>query len=135
MKKVLVLVICITLLTSCSGLNRLEQSQLRKLEAHGVTIDHPVGDYEKPASPIVAGLLNILPGIGNFYLGCGNAAEPPHIVYGVLNLLWWPFSVVWAIPEAAIDANNINKRDMIYYYIYDEQGRKELRKAGVRLTE
>ena len=76
-----------------------------------------------------------MPGVGNFYLGCGNGAESNQIIYGILNFLFWPWSPIWAIPEAAIDADNINNREMIYYYKYDEQGKKELRKAGVRLTE
>lgn len=135
MKKIALFLICVILLSSCSSLSHQEQIQLRKLASQGVTVDRPVGTYEKPASGIAAGLLNILPGIGNFYLGCGNGAESNQIIYGILNFLFWPFSPVWAIPQAAIDADNINKRDMIYYYLYDENGKKELRKAGIRIRD
>ena len=72
----------------------------------------------KPASPLLAGVLNILPGVGNFYLASGNAADSSHWIYGFGNLLLWPMSVIWAVPEAVIDANNINKRDMLDYYRY-----------------
>ena len=71
--------------------------QLRELQAQDVTVDHPVGSYEKPASPVAA---------------------------GALNLLTWPLSVIWSAPEAAIDADNINKREKLYYYTYDEKGRQ-----------
>ena len=36
----------------------------------------------------------------------------------------WPLSILWGVPEAAIDANSINKRDLLMYYMYDERGRR-----------
>ena len=128
-------VIGLTILSGCTTLNRQEREQIKELQEQGVTVDRPVGNYEKPASGVTAAALNLLPGIGNFYLGSGNAAESSHIVYGVLNLLTWPLSVLWAVPEAAIDADNINKREMLYYYKYNKQGREALRKSQVTLSE
>lgn len=135
MKKFVLFAICAVMLSSCTTLTRQETNQLRELQAQGVTVDRPVGNYEKPASGVAAGALNLLPGIGNFYLGTGNAAESSHVLYGVLNLLTWPLSILWAVPEAAIDADNINKRELIYYYMYDEQGKNELKKANITLTK
>ena len=120
-------------MAGCTSLSRHEQNQLRQLEAQGVTVDTPVGSYEAPANPGAAAILNILPGVGNFYLGSGRSAQSEHILYGVMNLLFWPLSIVWGLPEAAIDANNINKREMLYYYTYDKQGKKDLEQNGITL--
>lgn len=69
-----------------------------------------------------AGLLNVLPGGGNFYLASGNAADSSHWVYGMVNLLFWPISILWGVPEATIDAGNINKREMLNFYKYGNGG-------------
>ncbi len=133
MKKYILLSAAIISLSACTTLTRQEHMELQKLKAQGVTIDKPVGSWERPASPAGAALLNILPGFGNFYLASGNGAESSHFLYGALNLLTWPLSVLWAIPEGAVDANNINKREMIYYYKFDPIGKKEIQKANISL--
>ena len=120
-------------LASCTTLTRQEQNTLRNLKAQGVTVDKPVGNFEAPANPGAAGALNLLPGIGNFYLASGNGGDSSHWLYGTLNLLTWPISILWGIPEAAIDANRINERELIYYYQYDRQGQKELAETGKTL--
>ena len=135
MKRTIVCVISMVLLAGCTTLTRQEQMQIRELQSQGVTVDRPVGSFEKPASGVAAGTLNLLPGFGNFYLGTGNGAESSHVLYGVVNLLFWPLSILWGVPEAAIDADNINKREMLYYYTYDEKGKQELKKAKVTLTK
>ena len=133
MKKILFTISLSVLLCACTNLSRQEELQLQHLKAQGVTVDKPVGNFDKPASVGGAALLNILPGGGNFYLATGNAAESSHWLYGFLNLLCWPISVVWAIPEAAIDANTINQREMLYYYTYDKYGKEELKAANIKL--
>ena len=133
MKKLFCSIACFALLCGCTNLTRQEEMHLRQLQSHGITVDRPVGSYEKPASVPVAATLNILPGFGNFYLGSGEAAESSHWLYGFLNLLMWPISPVWSIAEAGIDANTINKRELLYYYQYDKQGKKELAKRGIVL--
>lgn len=120
-------------LSACTTLTRQEQNELRNLKAQGVTVDRPAGSFERPASPGGAAALNLLPGIGNFYLASGNGGDSSHWLYGTLNLLTWPISILWGIPEAAIDANRINERELIYYYKYDRQGQKELAKEGKSL--
>ena len=133
MKKIIFAISLCVLLSACSSLSRQEELQIRQLKSKGITVDKPIGHYRKPASVGGAAALNLLPGFGNFYLGSGKAAESVHWLYGFLNLLVWPLSVVWAIPEAAIDANNINKREMLYYYKYDKYGKRELENAGIKL--
>ncbi|MBO4285284.1 MAG: hypothetical protein J5895_03535 [Alphaproteobacteria bacterium] len=131
MKKIIIF--CIAFLTACTNLTRAEQDQLQLLKSYGITVDRPVGNYEKPANPAAAGLLNLLPGVGNFYLASGNGADSSHWLYGAGNLIFWPFSVFWGIPEAVVDANNINKRELLYYYQYDQRGRQEIYQTGIRL--
>jgi hypothetical protein len=103
---------------SCTTLSRTEKSMLRELESYGVR------EHEITKHPLAAGALNILPGFGNFYLAIGTE-ESGHWLYGLLNLLTWPLSVLWGVPEAAIDAIAINKRETVYYYTYDPNGKKE----------
>ena len=55
-------------------------------------------------------------------------------VWQFLNLLTWPISVVWGIPEAAIDAETINERELVYYYTFDESGKEALKAKGLKLT-
>jgi hypothetical protein len=133
MKKFL-LSIMIVALAGCTSLTRQEQMELRVLKGQGVSVDKPVGSWERPASPAGAALLNILPGFGNFYLASGNGGDSSHYLYGTLNLLTWPVSVLWGIPEAAVDAARINERELIYYYKFDPQGKKEFNKAGLNLN-
>ncbi len=85
MKKISVLLV--TFLCSCTYLTKSEQDQLHLLKSYGITVDRPIGHYEKPAKPAAAGLLNLLPGFGNFYLASGNGAEGGHWLYGAGNLL------------------------------------------------
>jgi len=100
------------LFTGCVSLSSTEKTKLAELQSQGVRIPH-----ETVKHPGLAGALNILPGFGNFYLGIGTNESEQWLV-GFLNLLTWPISVIWGIPEAAIDANNINKRETVYHYTY-----------------
>jgi hypothetical protein len=95
---------------------------LRELNSYGIA-DTDV----RVKHPAAAGALNILPGFGNFYLAVGTD-EGEQWLYGFLNLLTWPVSVIWGVPEAALDANTINKKETIYYYKFDATGKAELEK-------
>jgi len=101
-------------------MSRSDKERYRELQGLGVRAND-----RQTKNPGAAGALNILPGIGNFYLAVGTD-ESEQWLYGCLNLLCWPVSVVWGIPEAAIDANTINKKETVYYYTFDPIGRKEL---------
>lgn len=114
------------LVSGCVSLSHHERDQLAELRAEGITVDRPAGRYEAPNKLWVAGVLNILPGFGNFYLGTGEGSDSVQWVFGACNLLFWPLSVVWGVPQAIIDANTLNQRDMIYYYNYSKYGKREL---------
>ena len=122
------------LLASCTSLTHQERNTLRSLQAQGITVDKPVGNWEAPASPAETGALNLLPGFGNFYLAAGNAGDSGQYLYGFLNLLTWPISILWGIPEAAIDAGTINERELIYFYTFDESGKIALQNKGWVIT-
>ena len=70
MKKILLSLIGTSFLISCTHLTYREKENLAILRNNGITIDK-AGYYEAPNSPLAAGLLNILPGFGNFYLAMG----------------------------------------------------------------
>ena len=123
------------LLSACTSLTYQEKTTLRELQMQGITVDTPVGGWSAPASPATAGLLNLLPGVGNFYLASGNAAQSEHYLYGALNLLTWPISILWGIPEGIIDANRINERELIYFYTFDERGRMALADNGIKFND
>ncbi len=121
MKKYLILSFLI-LSISCTHLNKSEKEDLRELKSYGIR----ESDEEKVANPSLAGGLNLLPGIGNFYLASGNGGESAHYIYGTLNLLTWPLSILWGVPQAIIDANTINQKELVYYYKYDKSGKIKL---------
>lgn len=119
-KIVSLIILCIVIIHSagCTTLSLTEKHRLNELKVCGIPEDE-----QSVKHPGLAGALNILPGFGNFYLAIGTN-ESDHWVYGFLNLLTWPISIIWGVPEAAIDANNINKRYTVYYYTYDPYGKK-----------
>lgn len=122
-KSLLVSLLC--LISACTTLTGHERLVLRDLKSDGISVENPTGMWEKPASPLLAGVLNLLPGFGNFYLGMGNAADGSQSIYGVVNLLLWPLSPIWGIPQAVIDAKTINERDLVFYYEHTTDGQDE----------
>lgn len=44
------------------------------------------------------------------------------------------FQLFGGIPEAAIDAETINERELVYYYTFDESGKEALKAKGLKLT-
>lgn len=129
-KRALLLVFAVFLLSSCAGLSPWEKARLAELEYQGVKVPH-----EDRKSPVAAGLLNILPGAGNVYLAVGTE-ETYEWLSALANALTWPWSIIWGVPEGVIDARVINKRYSIHYYTYgpgavllrhkDEEQRKVL---------
>lgn len=121
------------LMTGCASLTYQEKQNLAMLRENGITVDRPVGGFEEPNSRLAAGLLNVLPGIGNFYLGLGRGSEGVQCVYGLVNIWFWPISIVWAAPQGAIDAGTLNEREMLHYYRYNKYGKEALKKHGLTL--
>jgi hypothetical protein len=117
-----ILVMCavVVVASACVTLSRSEQTTLQELGAYGIR-----GTEIQKKSPVAAGALNILPGFGNFYLAIGSS-ETNQWLFGAANLLVWPLSIFWGVPEAAIDAGTINKKETIYYYTYDPSGKQDL---------
>lgn len=113
--------------TACTSLTFQEQQQLTQLQYQGITVDRAPGGWEKPNNPLMAGALNLLPGVGNMYLASGNAGDSSQWIYAAGNFLLWPLSILWGIPEAAIDANTINKREMLNYYKFGNQTPMQIR--------
>lgn len=122
MKKIVLLITLLSalLLTSCSSLNPAEKQQVLKLKSLGIKEDS-LGTN----SAAVAGVLNLLPGGGNFYLGQTGA--------GIGNLLFWPISPIWGVPQAMIDAKTINTKETLAYYNYNPEGKKEIARREGRV--
>jgi hypothetical protein len=122
--KSIALVLCaVSVLSACSSVSSSDKEFLREISAVGISPED-----QQVKNPILAGGLNVLPGFGNFYLAMGTS-EDSQWLYGTLNLLFWPLSVTWGIPEAAIDAKTINKKATAYYYQYDPDGKDKLAQA------
>lgn len=91
----------------CVSLRTAERYQYQELSKRLPAVGL---EPERTKDPTLAGVLNILPGIGNAYIG----------QWGLFacNLLFWPLSIAWGVPQAAIDAGTINKQDTVYYYSF-----------------
>lgn len=122
LKSMVIATVAASMLSGCISLPRDHEQKLRALEGYGIS---PTAVERK--SPGTAAALNILPGVGNFYLAYGTH-ESGQWTVGALNLLFWPLSIVWAIPQGAIDATSINKMETIYYYTNSNEGLAELEK-------
>lgn len=86
-----ILTLCI-LFTSCASMNSSQKRELSNWQAQNLEVQ------EK--NKTTAALLNILPGIGDFYNGNPG--------YGIANLLLWPASVLWAPVGGASGADEAN---------------------------
>lgn len=132
MKKLLFAAVVAASAAGCVSLSHTEKQELRFLKANGIDVDHGRGGFDAPNSIATAGLLNVLPGFGNFYLMFGRGNDSIQGVYGILNLLLWPISIVWGAPQAAIDANTLNERELLYFYHYEKAGKSEMQRSGLR---
>ncbi|MCM8812382.1 MAG: hypothetical protein NC924_00410 [Candidatus Omnitrophica bacterium] len=101
-------------ISGCESLRTYEKYEYRQLESRLTTVGL---EPEKEKNPTTAGALNILPGIGNAYLGQWGIF--------VVNLLFWPVSIVWGIPQAYADAEVINQKETLYFYKFGP-GKAEL---------
>ena len=99
----------------CIGLDSSQRAELEDLETRHISCDEPPVGFEPPNSQTVAGLLNVLPGLGSYYIASGTGGRPWHYLWGTANLLLWPISIVWAAPEGYIDAGRINQLELLEY--------------------
>jgi len=128
--KYIVLISFLCVITSCTSISRGERERLNELRSYGIKADEVKGK-----DSLAAGALNILPGFGNFYLAFGSSGESQQALWGFFNLLAWPVSVIWGVPQAAIDANTLNHKETIYYYFFDLHGKKELEELRARFKK
>lgn len=100
-----------TTLSSCTSLPRHKKDELKEWRAQGLEVE------EKSAT--TAAVLNVLPGVGDFYNG--------NIGYGIANLLVWPWSILWAPVGGASGAEEVN-----YYSTQQEVSKLEKSKLKVK---
>jgi hypothetical protein len=92
-------------ISACATLRPHERIAYQELEPKLEKLElEPLHDK----SAALAGTLNVLPGVGNAYLGQWGMF--------ICNFLLWPASVLWGVPQAIIDTDPINKRDTLTYY-------------------
>nr|BDT27473.1 hypothetical protein BHI3_09390 [Bacteriovorax sp. HI3] len=110
MKRIFSILLLMTL-ASCASLNSQQKSELKEWQASNLEVQ------EK--SPGTAAALNILPGFGDFYNG--------NVGLGIVNLLFWPASILWAPVGGATGAEEIN------YYVTKKN--VELFEKNKKLTQ
>lgn len=107
--KLIGMVIVLGLLSGCAGgLNSMQKREYKQFELDSVLVE------EK--DPGLGAALGILPGGGSFY-----ARE---YVYGVINLLLWPASILWDPISGYHGSQSINY-DMTVYQL-DKKRKKEM---------
>lgn len=99
--------------TGCSSLNSAQKHELAEWNAENLKV-------EEKSEGLAAGL-NVLPGVGDFYNG--------NIGLGVVNLLTWPISILWAPVGGASGAAEVN------YYSTKAQVDKLSKKKQSTLNE
>lgn len=77
---------------ACSSLNHSQKSEYKEWKGAGLA-------QETKNEGLAAGL-NVLPGFGDFYNG--------NVGLGIVNLLFWPVSILWAPVGGATGAEEVN---------------------------
>lgn len=108
------LIILVILAAGCLSLTPEETLKLERLRLSGYTLESPPPDFKPAANSGVVAGLNILPGIGNFYLAHQGGGGMQWAL-GTGNLLLWPFSPLWSVAEGYADARTLNQRALAAY--------------------
>ena len=127
MNKLLLLGSTTLLVVGCASVRSESKAKLQEAREYGL----PTDKVENVSSG-AAGALNILPGFGNIYLECNQDEKTVNWVLFTVSLLTGPFSILWGVPQAAIDADSINKQAMVDYYMFDKNRNSEFEKAIVK---
>ena len=107
--KKMLMMFAVILSTGCAtGLNSIQLQEYNSFEGDGVLVE------EKSLAIGVA--LGLLPGGGSFYV-----REPG---YGLLNLLLWPFSILWDPLSGLYGSQKINYT--VTKYALNQKKEKEL---------
>jgi len=94
MGRIVIVLAIIFLLVGCVGMTPAQKAVYLDMIAAG----EPTCTYP---NTVIAGVLSILPGGGQFYNG--------QVGLGIVNALFWPLSYLWSIPSAISDAGTIRK--------------------------
>ncbi len=122
MKRAIVCLMIVLTLGGCVSLSAQDEKTAQELKSYGLK-----QSWTQPKNVFLAGLLNVLPFAGNLYLSAGKDGDSDQVAYGVLNFFFiYPISILWAVPQAAIDAHTLNKKVFVDYYMFDKAGQKEL---------
>lgn len=110
------------MLSGCMSLTQSEKNAVYELKSYGVkTCD------VKIKNPAVAAWLNVLPGVGHFYLASGSDEERQLYGMAFFNLFTYPLSWFWGIPGAYGDAEVLNQKELVRFYLYNPEGQKRLK--------
>ncbi len=120
------LILTLFSLSGCLSLSPSQQRQIDRMEAQGMDVDYP----ENRVSPNAVSAMNVFFGVGNMYL----ASKAPkyaggQIGLGILNLLTWPASVLWAPYQGYADAVTVNRERYLNEQTY---GRSNSYTAPIR---
>lgn len=110
------------MLSGCMSLTPAEKNSVYELKAYGVNVNEV-----KLKDPSTAAWLNVLPGVGYFYLAGGTEDRERLLNMGVFSLLTWPLSWFWGITGAYSDAEVLNKKDLVAFYELNPVGKEKLK--------
>ncbi len=125
------LLVLVAMLSGCMSLTQSEKNAVFELKSYGVkTCNVKIKD------PAVAAWLNVLPGVGHFYLASGSEEKQ---LWGMafFNLFTYPLSWFWGIPGAYSDAGVLNQKEQVRFYQYEPVGQEQLKalRKKYRTTE
>lgn len=122
MKRLVICLMIVLTLGGCVSLSAQDEKTAQELKSYGLK-----QSWTQPKNVFLAGLLNVLPFAGNLYLSAGKDGDSDQVAYGVLNFFFiYPISILWAVPQAAIDAHTLNKKVFVDYYTFDKAGQRTL---------
>jgi len=129
--KLVAVVLLAGFLSGCMSLSQSEKNAVYELKSYGVTTSEV-----KVKEPAVAAWLNVLPGVGHFYLASGSDEGE---LWGMafFNLFTYPLSWFWGIPGAYSDAVILNKKEQVRFYQYTPVGQEQFKmlRAKYRTTK
>lgn len=108
------------------SLSPQDERKVDELREHGLSVP-----LSAPKNVFLAGGLNLLGGIGNFYLAYGKDGDSYQVLYGLANILAIVvLSPLWSVPQAMIDAYTLNKKAFVDYYSFSTEGMKEFQRLN-----
>ena len=113
--------ITVVMLSGCMSLSPAEKNAVYELKSYKVSTCRV-----KIKDPSVAAWLNVLPGVGHFYLASGSEEKQ---LWGMafFNLFTYPLSWFWGIPGAYSDAGVLNQKEQVRFYQYSPAGQEQLK--------